>query len=379
MKKVKPEDMIVAHYNSRYLPLTEVWLYNQLRSLKGFNVSFISRKTQNLTMFPINNLFSLEELSTVNRFFNILFFKLFGYIPRFASQIKDARLLHVHFGYQGIKMAGLKRHLKIPMIVSFYGRDAFSFPFEKKHNKKRLVKMFQQADKILVLGPYMRDSLVDLGCPASKIIIHHLGVDDSKLVYSQRKHDPSRPIKFLLASSFVEKKGVDICLKALSNLKNRFDFTVDIIGDGPLKPTLQEIVQSGNMEDIVTFHGYQPYDFFISLASQSDVFLQASKTGRLNDKEGTPMSLVDVMATGLPVVSTKHSDIPEIVKDGETGFLAQENSVSDFEKAIMKMISNLSELSEYSKKSRNWILEQFSLEKQSERLSKIYSDVINPQ
>ena len=209
---------LVVHYNSSYLPLTEIWIYNQVKFLKEFFVAFISRKRRNQEMFPILKLFALDELSSTQRVYNLLFFKIIGYIPRFASYIRESQLLHVHFGNHGAKMVGLKRHLNIPMVVSFYGADAYLFPFRNRMNVKRLRKTFHHADRILVLGPHMKDSLVKLGCPESKIVIHHLGVDTEKLPYKKREYDPSRPIRFLLASSFVEKKGVDICLKALSNL-----------------------------------------------------------------------------------------------------------------------------------------------------------------
>ena len=218
---------------------------------------------------------------------------------------------------------------------------------------------------------------MDLGCPESKIAIHHLGVNLSLIQYRKREYEPQQRIKFLMASSFLEKKGVDICLKSLSNLKDKIDFSVDVVGDGPLKPRIIEIIKEGGIENRVHLHGYQPYEYFINLAFKSDVFLQASKTSRSNDKEGTPMSLVDAMATGLPVVATQHSDIPEIVQHGSTGFLAEENSVIEFEKAIMKMADNIADISSFSDLSRRWVEEQFDVKKQSKRLSDIYLEMMN--
>ena len=165
-------------------------------------------------------------------------------------------------------------------------------------------------------------------------------------------------------------------MEALAKLNNDVDFTVDIIGDGPLKPRIQDIIKSGNLVEKITLHGYQSYEYFIKLAYDCDVMLQASRTSASNDKEGTPMSLVDAMATGMPVVSTWHSDIPEIVKDGETGFLAEEGSVMEFEKAIRRMIERIDEISLYSRRSREWIEENFNVEKQSDRLTHIYNNLI---
>jgi colanic acid/amylovoran biosynthesis glycosyltransferase len=370
-------DPLVVQYNSSFLPLTEVWIYNQLSKLDGVRHLFLCRSTQNLELFPSIPVCSLNKLPFLTRILQLVYFKLSGYIPRFATCAAESSILHVHFGYNGVKMTGLSRHLKIPMICSFYGIDAFSFPLQRNRNLKRLQQLFRNSDRILVLGPYMRDAIAGMGCPADKIYIHHLGVDLKKIRFEQRTRKPTDPVRFLMASSFIEKKGVDICLKALSSLKDQHSFSVDIIGDGPLKDQLISIIKAGGMEERVTFHGYRPYDYFIDLAYQCDVFLQASRTSATNDKEGTPMSIVDAMATGLPVVSTRHSDIPEIVQDGITGFLADENSVSSFQEAIHIICSRMDELSVFSENSRRHIEDHFNVEKQAGILRTMYLEVIN--
>jgi colanic acid/amylovoran biosynthesis glycosyltransferase len=375
-KKEEMKKPVVAQYNTRYLPITEVWIYNQLINLKEFQTIFLCRYKLNTHLFPLQNVYALMDLSPINKAFNLGYFKLFGYIPFFANLSKDTRLLHVHFGYNAVKFIGLKNFLNIPLVCSFYGVDAYQFPNIRKRNRKKLNKLFLHADKILVLGSYMKSSLVELGCPENKIVIHHLGVQAERIKFVQRTYDDSRPVRFLLASSFVEKKGVDICLKALSNLREKINFIVDIVGDGPLKQQIMEIIHSGKLNERVKLHGYQAYEYFINLSYDCDIFLQASKTSVTNDKEGTPMSIVDVMATGMPVVSTKHSDIPEIVKDGQTGFLAEEDSISSFENAILKMMDNIQEISEYSTRSRVWIEENFNVKKQSSRLTSIYMNLI---
>ncbi len=372
----KQDIKLVIHYISRYLPLTEVWIYNQIQRLKNFRIIFLCRSLQNLELFPGVEVHALEEKSFLIQKLNLIFSKIFGYIPLFARLSAEAQLLHVHFGYNAIKLTGLKKKRNIPMICSFYGIDAYNFPFVNKRNLKKMQQMFLQVDKVLVLGRYMKSQLVNLGCPENKIIIHHLGIHLDKIEFIKRTVNNSRPIRFLLASSFIEKKGVETCLEALAKLDKDVHFTVDIIGDGPLKPRIQDIIRSRKLQNKVKMHGYQPYESFIKLAYECDIFLQASKTTPSNDKEGTPMSLVDAMATGMPVVSTWHSDIPEIVKDGETGFLAKEGSVGEFELAIRKMINRIDEISIFSQKSRQWIEKNFNVEKQSEHLSHIYNNLI---
>ena len=247
---------------------------------------------------------------------------------------------------------------------------------KKRDIKNKVLKLFYEAEIILVLGAYMKDWLIKLGCPEDKIIIHHLGVNVKKIKFKNRKYSIDKPINFLIASSFVPKKGIDIALKALGSINNRIDFKVHIIGSGPLENDIFNLVKELNIEEKVHFHGYQPYDYFLNLAYKCDVFLQASRTGEENQKEGTPMVLVDVMATGLPVVSTFHSDIPEIILDRENGYLARENNVEDFAKAIMKFIEDYEKWGIFAENGRKHIEKNFNSEIQAYKLEKIYLELL---
>jgi colanic acid/amylovoran biosynthesis glycosyltransferase len=336
----------------------------------------LARETVNTSMFPLEDLYTLSSLSRFQRFLNILFFRLFGYIPYFKNKAEGSniRILHVHFGNHGVKSLGLKKKLGIPMVCSFYGADAFKLPVHARY-KTAYGHLFEGADRILVLGKYMQAELMRLGCPEAKINIHHLGIDCEAIRFEKRDARINRSMTFLFASSFVEKKGIDTAMEAFSLLRDKYDFSIEIIGNGPLKDKIVDIITKNGIADRVKFHGYQPYEFFINLCYQCDIFVQASKTSRLNDKEGTPMSIVDAMATGMPVIATHHSDIPEIVIDSETGFLARENDVEDLKQAIEK-IMNCREIDRLSFNSRQHIEREFNAKIQAGKLETIYLDLI---
>ena len=368
-----------VHYISNFLPLTEIWIYNQIKHLHDYTPTVLARSTSNNQLFPINSIYSLLNRGNFFYWLNIIFSKLVGFIPffYFKCKLKNTKILHVHFGYHGIKSLGLRKVLKIPMICSFYGIDAFKFPFQKRGNVKKLNKLFLDADAILVLGPFMKNSLIALGCPVKKIIIHHLGIELDKIKFVERNISRKSPLRFLLASSFVEKKGIDICLKALAKIADKIDFRVDIIGDGILREEIISLISHLDLEEKIKLQGYQTYDQMLRFAYNANAFLQASRTSTKNDKEGTPMVIVDMMATGLPVISTWHSDIPEIVKDGETGFLARENSIDSFAEKIMEFANNSNRIPEISKNCRKKVEQDFCAKEQAFKLEKIYNKVIN--
>lgn len=371
-----PRKLVVAHYISSFLPLTENWIYRVLTNHKVFTPIVITRSVKNLQLYPFDKVFSLNSKSRIAFYWEIIQLKIMGYIPYFASVCKkqDTSILHIHFGNQGIKSLGLKKHLSKPLVCSFYGFDAFKLPRHVRY-KYAYHKLFKYSDKLLVLGPYMKSELVKLGCPENKIAVQHLGIDTKRIVFKKKTLDANKPVKFLLASSFVEKKGVEIAINALGMIRQDFKFTVDIIGDGFLKSRIESIIRDNNLGNQVVLHGYKPYDYFIEKAYECDIFVQASKTTIDNDMEGTPMSLVDAMATGMPVVSTRHSDIPEIVIDGYNGFLAEENNVADFAEAL-KRILTYDKFEELSINARKHVEEQFDVYLQNNKLEDIYINLI---
>jgi colanic acid/amylovoran biosynthesis glycosyltransferase len=371
------ETKVCIHYLSCYLPITENWIYTILTNLKIFTPVVLTRKIINRHLFQLDRIYSLNSLTWFRAMGELVLFKIFRFIPFFyyISKENNGSIIHVHFGNHGIKSLGLQKKLKIPMICSFYGADAFKITNSVKV-RKAYQKMFIQVDKVLVLGEYMKRELMNLGCPERKLLVHHLGIDTDKITFLKRIYPEKRPVRFLLASSFVAKKGIEDTLNALGVISAKFDFTVEIIGDGPLKTEVLTLIDRNGLKEKTILHGYQIYDFFIQRAYECDIFLQASKTTSLNDKEGTPMSIVDAMATGMPVVATKHSDIPEIVIDNYNGYLALENNYLDFARCLEKIL-NMGNFTDLSINARKHVEKHFNALEQNRKLEELYSCLVD--
>jgi colanic acid/amylovoran biosynthesis glycosyltransferase len=351
-----------------------VWIYNLLIHLREYEPWILARRRINTSSFPFDRIHSLDQLSPASQWFNIGISKITGVIPfieKNARKLQPA-LVHFHLGNMAHKSLPLKRRLDIPGVLSFYGADAYMYP-SVLSNRKKLSVVYNELDRIIVLGPAMQQEMIQLGCPATKIEILHLGIDINKIAFKERCFPTARPIRFLLASSFVDKKGIDITLYALERIKKSIDFEIEIIGDGPLHDVIFEILRKTGLQSRTTWYGYKPYDFLLERAYQCDIFLQASRTAPNNDKEGTPMVFVDVMATGMPVISTFHSDIPEIVKDGINGYLAEENSVDSFESCLLKLINNSNNFGFLSRNCRSHTEQQFNIFLQAGKLAGIYN------
>lgn len=380
MDSLNKKQPVVMHYNSRYLPLTENWIHSILRHHKTFQPVFITRKIQNRHLFPLPEVYALENLNRVIQIVQLIFSKLAGYIPFFYSISKKsaASVLHVHFGYQGVKLIGLKKKTGLPMVCSFYGDDAFHYPL-KGGVVKQYQKLFTEADRILVLGPYMKNHLITLGCNENKIRIHHLGIDAGTVAFKQRQRKPGEPVRFMTSCSLLEKKGVGIAIRALAALKDNYAFTLDLVGDGPLRESLQHLAVQLGVADRLTWHGYMAYAFVIEKMYQCDVLIQASITTPDNRKEGTPVAIMDAMATGMAVVATRHSDIPEILKEDFTGLLAGENDVVSLQACFKKILDNPELIGKFGLQGRQKVEREFNVAVLTQQLEAHYQEVIAGQ
>jgi colanic acid/amylovoran biosynthesis glycosyltransferase len=221
---------------------------------------------------------------------------------------------------------------------------------------------------------------MDLGCPADKVHVLHLGVDVANIAYQPRYWRPGEPLKILLAASFVEKKGLPYALEALAHLQHEVDLQITIIGDARQEPqSLMEkekiltILNSSQLASQTRLLGYQPQEKLFEEAYQHHLFLSPSVTAVSGDTEGgAPVSLIDMSATGMPIISTTHCDIPEVVKHGETGLLAPERDVEGLINHLRQFIQNPQLFYEMGKNGRLHMEQAYNAPQQSQLLANFY-------
>ena len=172
--------------------------------------------------------------------------------------------------------------------------------------------------------------LAKMGCPQNKISVHHLGVETDKIRFLPRIWNRNQPLKVLIAASFTEKKGIPYALQALSQIYKSIPLEITIIGDANSnsrdyyeKQKILAVIKNGNLEKITNCLGFQPYSVLFTEAYKNHIFISPSITSSDGNTEGgAPVSIIEMMATGIPVVSTTHCDIPEVVDMVEmTGWL----------------------------------------------------------
>jgi colanic acid/amylovoran biosynthesis glycosyltransferase len=336
---------------------------------------------ENVDLFPLANIISAEEFSFSKRFVNRLYRMLSGNFGLFFyNEIRKYRplLVHAHMGFEGARWLDLIQKTKLPLITTFYGQDVSKLAKIAKW-RKRYKLLFEYGAIFLAEGNYLKKQLIDIGCPEEKIIIQHLGVDVN--TYPQKQYKNNGKIIILQVSTFREKKGIEYSLKAIASIYKEFpNIEFRLIGKGDsteVDQNMHSIAVQYGIKDIVCFLGIKPHHNLIEEYCHADIFIHPSVTAQDGDNEGgSPVSIIEASAIGLPIISTKHADIPEVVIHEETGLLAPERDVFCLSEMLRLLIIKPEKRKEMGDKGRRHIENNYNINHQISKLEDIYLKVI---
>jgi len=281
----------------------------------------------------------------------------------------DFDVYHAHFGQVGKRWDFLPEEVDAPYIVSFYGHDASK---ELSADAKSYQQTFSVADAITVLSEDMRDDVTNAGCAREKTVIQPLPVDLEQFTYSPTTYSEGDGVQLLTVARFTEKKGLDDALDAVNGVADEYDVRWTIAGDGPLRDAFEEEVHNRDLEDTIEVLGWVTQERVHELLNQSHLFLLPSKTSEAGDKEGTPTVLLEAQASGVPVLSTRHAGIPEIVVDGETGILVSEDDAVELMEALKRFLDTPGMWVEMGRQGRSFIEETHSKSAVAAKLENLY-------
>jgi colanic acid/amylovoran biosynthesis glycosyltransferase len=382
--------LIVAQLARTWAAQTEAWLYHQVASLPaGIENHIICREVACLDQFNVPNIRCYEEIPIWRRKLS------YGVLGRLGMpwlfEVREmkrvgAQVAHSHFGnigwgnIQATRLAGC-RH-----VVTFYGYDVQRLPRDDPRWALRYRQMFKAVDLVLAEGPHMRESLVKLGCPPLKAKIHHLGVPLDKLPFQPRRWHRDERLRILIAGSFVEKKGIPYAIEAVGRMTSEADLEVTIIGDAKNslsaqteKKRILESITACGLASRVRLLGYQPYDVLLRESSGHHIFLSPSVTASDGDCEGgAPVTIIEMAASGMPVVSTRHCDIPNVIVDGVSGWLAEERNPEQLAGHLQWLIRNPDSWEPTLETARKRIVEEFNATVQGSRLAGLYRSLPVP-
>ena len=379
----------ILHYVETYLNYSETFIYNYLTHIKDFDVEIVTRRLTNLDKFPFNgsiHCFDKPKRYSFKWFFTVLsnimgIRNLYRGFEIFCKDIiKEGRvsLIHAHFGPRGWEILRVKRDCSIPLVTSFYGYDISVLP-QQRIWRKRYRQLFKYGDVFIVEGSFIKKRLAMLGCPESKIKIIHIAVDLSRYPYRERglKAEGEKTI-FLFCGRFVEKKGIIYALEAIKRVKQVYpNIEFRLIGDGELRREIEDFIKKNDMGEYVKLLGVLPHPEVIKEMDRADIFIHPSVTASDGDTEGgAPTILIEAQAMGMPVISTYHCDIPEVVVDGKSALLSPEGDVESLYENIKTLLSGDIDWSEMSRAGRIHVEQNYNLVIEVEKLAYLYKALL---
>ncbi len=335
----------VAHVHGIYLNLTENWIYHQIRFLREVRSIFLAKRSCNLDQFPFESLYVLAHQPLLRRQWSRLIRPLLGYYPfyRDVCRREGVRLLHAHSGLLGRSALPLAEKLSIPLLTSFYGFELTVHPEGEEGLRREYRELFSRGSAFIAEGPAAREQLIRIGCAPEKLYLHRLGIDPREIPFVER--DPVRDgvLRMLIAARFDEKKGLPYAVEAFCRIAQKEPgVRLTIVGDANASPEqrhikqeLHRLVRDYDVSDRVRFEGFLPLLQLRSLAYEHHLLLHPSVRASNGDTEGGhPVILTEMAASGMPIITTWHCDIPEVVVHGETGWLCAERSIDDLVAAL---------------------------------------------
>jgi colanic acid/amylovoran biosynthesis glycosyltransferase len=335
-----------------------------------------SKDFEGIHVFSPKFTFVERAISYLSRRFDIKYYFMSSrmkryYLNEFRKQ--NIKVVIAHFGPSGIDIVDVCRELNIPLITVFHGYDISKLISKKsyllglkklndyKYSKARAVSKFFISE----LKEYIDEN---------KIFILENGVEVSDLHMTKFETD----IFIIQASNLVEKKGIEYSIKAIIELielnPNR-NIYFDICGDGPLRSSLEKLVDL-KYKNNIKFHGHLAGSDFRKLINRSNIFIHPSVTDSAGETETIPTSILEAMSLGKIVVSTFHAGIPEVITNGYNGFLVEEKSISGLVDILIKIINGGDSLMQIKINAHRTVFNSYNIEKQYHKFKHVINNLV---
>ncbi|UJX40718.1 glycosyltransferase family 4 protein [Desulfovibrio sp. JY] len=269
--------------------------------------------------------------------------------------------IHSHFGWEQVEMlAHLHRLTGLPYSLTLHAVDIFVDP-------AGLAARLSGAAFVATISRYNKALLVErLGLPAQKVHIVHCGVDLP--AFPVCPVSPGPVPRLVSIGRMVPKKGFEILLRALALLRTKgFAFEAECVGDGPLATQLERYAAGLGLSGAVRFTGALEPDEARARLRRADCFVLACRQGPDGDMDGIPVALMEAMALGRPVVSTRLSGIPELV-EAECGLLAEPDDPFSLVDRLQRIFTDTELAARLARGGRRRVEQAFTLEGQARRI-----------
>ncbi len=382
-KSIASTPPTIASYCATFLPREMLHVYRQVCGVRSFDHWIMTRRRANPAAFPFPQVVELRK--TPWRVFSRLWHRVFSdFVPvgRFETtqmlqfcQHRNVSLVHVYLGSEALRILSFLERFNGARVISFHGAD-----LSDEFSAETYAPLWNRAELFLCRSESLRERLLAKGCPTGRVRLNYTGVPVPGEFAGRRLPDwrKEEPVRLLQACRFIQKKGLDVTLRAIGLLKDKaVPVSLTLAGEGPEEPSLRALARELRIADQISFIGFLEREQLEEAYRRHHLFVHPSRTTPEGDREGIPNSLLEAMAYGLPVISTRHSGIPEAITNGQEGFLVDQPTPSSLAVAILQLIENPSLYERLSRNAHDTVLKRFSLATNATALEVLYREALS--
>ncbi len=376
---------VVASYCTTFLKPEMLHIYRQVTGLDRFDTFVICKERRSEEAFPFKSVEMAPPVRSnfIRRFWlkyvrkepPIVYRGEYGVLNRILER-RHADLMHVYFGHTGVHLLPFIERWPRPVTVSFHGMD-----IQPRENQPgyldRLRQLLQTLPLVLARSESLRQGLEELGCSSDKIRINRTGIPMDEFPSVDRRFPADGAWHLVQACRLIEKKGLDLTLSAFASFRHRHPKArLTIAGDGPLLPELERQAAELGVSEAVDFAGFLTMRELHARYASAHLFLHPSRITKDRNQEGIPNSMLEAMATGLPVIATLHGGIPEAVTHEQTGLLGPENDTDSLLAHLHELTAGEERWRAMSHAAAEDVRENFESSQQIAKLEGIYEELL---
>lgn len=369
----------MAVWRDTFAPYSETFIWDELRHHVRYRATVFAWERLNEDRFPWNDVVAFDGTSRLGRAERALY-RGTGLSPRFALAMRRGRfsLVHAHFGTAGVRALPQVEMFGLPFITMFHGGDLsrLAGPAAREPGNWLMAAaaplLFRRCDLVLAASEDLRRNLAAAGCPEHKLRVFRLGIDLGAFVPASRS---SGGLHVVMVGRLVPKKGFDDGLRALGR-HTHVDFRVTILGDGPLRGYLETVAKKVGLSDRVRFAGAVAHSEVKQTLATADLVVAPSVVTPAGDRDSGLIVLKEAAATGVPAVGTVHGGLPEIIDDGETGYLVPEHDVDALTERIGRLLRDTDQRVQMGRAARAKMEREYDIRERVAALETLYDEVV---
>jgi colanic acid/amylovoran biosynthesis glycosyltransferase len=372
---------VVASYCATFLKPEMLHIYRQVSGLRRYKTFVVTRERIEGQAFPFPDIELMAPTFSIKRFYLKYVRKMppLCYRGEFQQLMELFRrrhpdLMHIYFGEIGVYLLPFIQKWDAPCVVSFHGMDIRPRPQTPGYDDS-MRDLLRTAPLVLARSESLLAGLERLGCPREKLRLNRTGIPLDQFSFRRRLVPPDGEWCFVQACRLIAKKGLATALRAFAKFHEEYPRAKFVIaGEGPMKPDLEAIIAELGLSGAVELAGFLSQPDLRALYDRAHVFLHPSEMPPDQNQEGVPNSMLEAMATGLPVLATTHGGIPEAVTHERSGLLVGERDAEALFRAMRRIAADPELFLSLGKAAALAVREEFEAGKQIEKLESYYDE-----